>query len=279
VLPVLGVLAVQAAVLAGIFILASSGEPPARLRGRDAVTLPGGSLSLRVEVEREDPPFPWMHPFRGRAVLFERIAGDTAGSGAPVGLAEIDASVAELPISAPAEPGLHRYRARVRETAGFEHPEADIVVASVPPERGLVLVMLPQDPDVDRFFRKGGAGEVDAPGALQSLAADRSIVYVARRLPRGGRAWIASLGFPPGPMLVSGKDRGKLEKLLASLGLERWKGRCAAVATSPEDATALSIAGARVILLGGGGGAGLPLVRSAEHWSEAARLVKEQGQG
>jgi len=279
VLPLFGVFGIQALLLGGFFVYAASGRPPVRLRGRDAVTIPGGGTSLRADVEREDEPFPWMNDLRGRAVLFERAAEDPTSPAAPLGLAEIIEGRVELPISAPAEPGLHGYRARVRETDGFERAEADILIASVPPEKGLVLVMLPADPDDSRFFRRSGVDELDAPGALNNLSRERSIVYIARRYPRGGRAWIASLGLPPGPVLVAGDRRGGVGKLLASLGLERWKGHNAAVATSIEDAAALSLAGAHVVLLGGSEPTGIPLVRAAGRWSEAARILKEPGQG
>jgi hypothetical protein len=266
--------------LGGLFFYAASGAPPGRLRGRDTVTVPGGATLLRAEVEREDLPFPWMDDLRGRAVLFERATEDPASQAASLGHAEIgEGGIAELPISAPAEPGLHRYRAKARETEGFERSEAEMLVACVPPEKGLVLVMLPADPEDSRFFRKSAVDELDAPGALNPLSRDRSIVYITRRYPRGGRAWIASLSLPPGPVLVAGERRGAIGKLLASLGLERWKDHNTAVATSVEDAAALSLAGARVVLLGGSEPTGIPLVRAAGRWSEAARMLKEPGQG
>ena len=273
------ILGIQAVLLGGLFFYAESGAPPARLRGRDTVTVPGGATSLRAEVEREDAPLPWMDDLRGRAVLFERAPEDTASPAAHVGDAEIGkGGIAELPISAPAEPGLHRYRAKAREADGFGGSEAEMLVACVPPEKGLILVMLPADPEDSRFFRKSAVDELDAPGALNPLSRDRSIVYIARRYPRGGRAWIASVGLPPGPVLVAGDRKGGVGKLLASLGLERWKDHNTAVATSVEDAAALSLAGARVVLLGGSEPTGIPLVRAAGRWSEAARMLREPGQ-
>jgi len=279
-LPLLAVFGIQAGFLGALFFYAASGEPPARLRGEDALTVPGGATSLRAEVEREDPLIPWTKRMRGRAVLFERAPENPASPATFLGLSEIgEDGVAELPLSAPAEPGLHRYRVTVRETVGFDRPEAEILVASVPQEKGLVLVMLPAGPDDSRFFGKRGVDELDAPGALSALARDRSIVYIARRRPKGGRAWIASVGLPPGPVLVAGERRGAMGKLLASLGLERWRGHSDAVATSVEDAAALSLAGARVVLLGASEPTGIPLVRAAGRWSEAARILKEPGQG
>jgi len=271
--PLLVVFAVQAAFIGTIYVLAVRYAPPPAVAPLDALALPGAEATIGIRLEAQGSP-----------VVAPRVAGARVefslarAAGGESREAEVNqAGVASAVVTAPAEPGVYRYRARLMPSEGLSFAgEEEVLLEVAPADRPLLFVVVPDSlsPDRQKTVLPG------ATSALRDLSRGRSTIYVrtnrlsASRL----RAWLEENGFPAGPLLtVATRDGGRtLRTELARLDVSRrTKSDPWAVTSSNAEAGDFAAAGVRVVLLGAPGGLEVDgrTVFALSSWDEVRKKI------